>query len=298
MKHCRTTLTCLAGLALILLSASPAAADATGITGQEGIKTDVTKVGLDRASGHRDIKTGAADVRRYEYETVSACTFNTHGVTESDSMCLNAIQACAGNTPAQGEGPQARIHRRQVDANGVAITSWQTIATTCFPELGPGKQVPGKPVLGLGQILAAFHTTPWAKPNVHIQPEGNVTLVTLPTYFEVRWPTAGFQPGEIDNTTLLGYQVRIRPTVQGYNYIFGDGTTYGPTTSTGGPYPNSDVIHDYPKAGSYQSHIEITYGGEFSVGGGPWIPIPDLVTITGGRQTITVKTAQARLVIR
>jgi hypothetical protein len=45
---------------------------------------------------------------------------------------------------------------------------------------------------------------------VHIQPEGNLTLVTLPTFFEVKWPSAGFQPGEIDTTTLLGHRVRIR----------------------------------------------------------------------------------------
>ena len=123
-----------------------------------------------------------------------------------------------------------------------------------------------------------------------------VTLVTLPTYFEVSWPAAGFQPGEVDTTTLLGNQVRIRPTVQWYNYLFGDGTSSGLTASAGGRYPDGDVTHAYPKAGVYNSRIDITYGGEFSVGGGAWIPIPATVTVPGGPQPLTVKTARSRLV--
>jgi hypothetical protein len=150
----------------------------------------------------------------------------------------------------------------------------------------------------MAKILAAFHNTAWAKPTVHVQPEGNITLVTLDTYFEVTWPAAGFQPGEIDTTTLLGNQLRIRPTVAGYTYVFGDGTTAGPTTSPGGRYPGGDITHAYPKAGTYNSRIDITYGGEFSVGAGAWIPIPDTATVTGTTQTLTVKTAHSRLVTR
>jgi len=207
---------------------------------------------------------------------------------------VGAIQACAGNTPQQGQGPQIRLYRRELGANGIpAATGWELIGTTCFPDL-----VPGKPVLGMALILAAFHNTGWSKPAVHIQPEGNVTLVTLPTYFQVAWPAAGFQPGEIDTVSLLGNQVRIRPTVQGFTYVFGDGTTTGPTLSSGGQYPSGDVTHAYPKAGTYNSHIDITYGGEFSIGGGAWIPIPDTVTVAGTVQTVTVRTARARLVTR
>ena len=44
----------------------------------------------------------------------------------------------------------------------------------------------------------------FALPGVHVQPEGNVTLVNLPTYFEVRWPAQGVQPREIATVQLLG----------------------------------------------------------------------------------------------
>ncbi|HEX7538618.1 MAG TPA: hypothetical protein VF391_16630, partial [Dermatophilaceae bacterium] len=237
---------------------------------------------------------GKPDVRVFEYTSVTACSLSIPGGANADVPCFGAVQACAGNTPAQGLGPQVRLYRRELNTKGVPIsTAWDLLGTTCYPELVPGKQI-----LGMGLILAAFHNTAFAKPTTHTQPEGNVTLVTLATYFEVKWPAAGYQPDEIDTVTLMGNQVQIRPTNQGYTYVFGDNTSQGPTDSPGGIYPDGDITHAYPKAGSYDSHIDITYGGEFSVGGGPWIPIPDTVTIPGQTQTLTVKTARARLVTK
>jgi len=257
-----------------------------------GAEVGLTNTVLDRAKRGLDIATGAADTHSYEYTSTYACQYNTPGGGAADVMCMGAISGCAGNTPAQGQGPLVRLYRRELDASGNPIAGWGLIGTTCYPDLVPGKQV-----LGLGQILAAFHTTPWAKPTAHIQPEGNVTLVTLATYFEVSWPTAGFQPGEIDTITLLGTPVRIRPTVQSYTYFFGDGASSGATTSPGGPYPGGDITHAYPAAGTYDTHVDITYGGEFSIAGGAWVPIPDSVTVAGPVQPLTVKTARARLVM-
>ena len=296
----RVTTSVLAAIVLAGLTAPAAHASNCGpttvvkcTTDGGGIETGVTNAGLDRANKGLDITTGAADKRTFEYTSVYACPTNVPGDKTADIVCTGAIQGCAGNTPEQGQGPMVRLYRRELDASGNPLGGWTAIGTTCFPQF-----VPGKPVLGLGQILAAFHNTPWAKPTTHIQPEGNVTLVTLATYFEVSWPTAGFQPGEIDTVTLLGTPVRIRPTVQAYTYVFGDGTSFGPTPSAGGAYPDGDITHAYPKAGTYNTHIDITYGGEFSIAGGAWLPIPDSVTVAGSLQPLTVKTANARLVTR
>jgi len=294
MRGSTTALACLTGLAFVLLSAGPAGADWGTDTTPEGIQTSITTTELSRAKKGLDLQAGTPDKRVFEYTSVTACPQNTPGGANADAPCVGATQACAGNTPQQGQGPQVRLYRRELGANGVPVNAgWQLIGTTCYPDL-----LPGTPVLGMAQILAAFHNTAWAKPTVHIQPEGNVTLVTLATYFEVKWPASGFQPGEIDTTALLGNQVRIRPTVQGYSYVFGDGASSGPTLSAGGTYPDGDITHAYPKAGTYNSHIDITYGGEFSVGGGAWIPIPDTVTVAGQLQPLTVKTAHARLVVK
>ena len=277
----------------IMVGTAIAFADFTGTNTHDGVQTVVTQAVMARAKSGLDLQTGAPDKRTFEYTSVTSCPNNAPGGAAADLPCVGAVQACAGNTPQQGLGPQVQLFRRQVSATGAPMEAWQSVGTTCFPDL-----VPGKPVLGMAQILAAFHNTPWAHPTVHIQPEGNVTLVTLTTYFEVRWPAAGFQPGEINTTTMLGNQVRIRPTNQGYTYVFGDGTSSGPTISAGGVYPKGDITHVYAKAGVYSSHIDIVYGGEFSVGGGQWLPIPDTVTIAGQLQPLTVTTARARLVIK
>jgi len=287
------------GLSLAMMIGQPTSSAGAGGCGHSincnvasgGAQVGMTREELDNYGHGRDAKTGAADKRSFEYASVYACPNNVPGA--ADVPCTGAIQGCAGNTPEQGQGPLVRIYRRELDAAGSPIGGWTALGTTCFPGLAPGK-----PILGLGPILAAFHNTPWATPKAHIQPEGNVTLVTLATYFEVSWPATGFQPGEIDTITLLGTPVRIRPTVQGYTYVFGDGTSFGPTASPGGPYPGGDITHAYPTAGTYNTHIDITYGGEFSVAGSAWIPIPDTVTVAGLTQPLTVKTAHARLVTR
>jgi hypothetical protein len=290
-KPCRIGIAAVLASLLMTVNALDSFADFSGANTRDGVSTGLTRTELGRAKAGLDIETGAPDTRSFEYKTLYGCGFNTPGDTAA--LCVNSVMACSGNTPEQGQGPLVQLLRRELGPNGVATTAWQVVGTTCHVDL-----LPGKPVLGVAQILTAFHNTPWAKPTVHIQPEGNVTLVTLPTYFAVAWPEAGFQPGEPDTVTLLGQQVRIRPTLDHYSYVFGDGTTLGPTTSPGGSYPSGEITHTYPQAGVYNTHVDITFGGEFSVAGGAWIPIPDTVDVTGPVQPVTVKTAHAQLVTR
>ena len=55
---------------------------------------------------------------------------------------------------------------------------------TCFPQYVPG----GSRALTMAMIRDAFHDTDFSVPTVNIQPEGDVTLVNLPTFFEVTVP--------------------------------------------------------------------------------------------------------------
>ena len=296
MKRSTPAIACLIGAAFVFLGASPAAADWSGTVGIAGIDTGVTSLILDRAKNGLDLQTGAPDNRKFEYASMTTCPNNFIGGPNVDLPCQGAIQACAGNTPGQGQGPQVQFFRRQVDAKNAPMQpAWEKLGTTCFPQL-----VPRATVLGLGRIIAAFHNTKFALPTVHIQPEGNVTLVTLPTYFEVKWPTLGFKPDDIDTVFLGGFKVQIRPTNQGYSYDFGDGVPPLQTSSPGGTYPSGDITHVYAKGGQYNSHVDITYGGEFQVNGGQWFTIDHSqdVPIAGSPQVVTVRTAHARLVIK
>lgn len=223
---------------------------------------------------------------------------------DTDDAC-GADARCERNTPAQGQGPPLAVWEARIDKSGapvdkqdqpIAAPDWQRLGVTCLPELIPGVQ----PRLTMAQIRAAFHDTDFALATVNIQPEGNVTLVTLPTYFELRWPSKGYQPDEVDAVDparMAGFRVDIRPRLKAVVYVYGDGTSER-TNSLGGPYPSGDIRHEYAKGGSYQVRADVTYAGQYRVNGGTWITIPGDVTIQGTPETLTVKTAKARLYSR
>jgi hypothetical protein len=146
-----------------------------------------------------------------------------------------------------------------------------------------------------GLVQQAFRQLHFAHPEAHVQPEGNVTLVNLPTYFEVRWPAAGFQPDEIATVQLLGRVVRLRPRAVSYTYRFGDGARLGPTSDAGGPYPSGRVRHAYERTGGVPVSIQVVYSGDYQLGGGAWEPIDVSVPVTGDTVTVDVRQARAHL---
>ncbi|WP_353356632.1 hypothetical protein [Intrasporangium sp. DVR] len=240
--------------------------------------------------------------------SISGCDIDG-GPALSGHCLAAATAACADNSPEQGRGPLSDVYRWWVDEDGdpLPAVDWpagsapsgaagqQLVGTTCLPN-----QVPGvSPVPTIEMIVQAFHETRWATARVATQPEGDTTLVNLATYFRVEWVEAGFEPGEIDSVDparMYGYRVQIRPRLLGYRYAFGDGDTFGPTDSPGGVYPHGDVRHTYTRPGRYTASVAVTLGAQFRINGGPWIEIPDRVTIRQPGTTIIVKEAKAVLV--
>ena len=237
----------------------------------------------------------------FKYASTSLCG-GASPTSPVDDRC-GADARCEGNTPAQGLGPPAAVWEARIDKDGkpvddadkpIAADRWVRLGVTCLPELIPGDQ----PRLTMAQIQVAFHDTDFAVASLNIQPEGNVTLVTLPTYFELRWPAGGFQPDEVDSVDparMSGFRVDIRPRLKSIVYVYGDGSRSEPTASRGGPYPSGDVVHEYARGGSYQARADVTYAGQYRVNDGAWIDIPGDVTIPGTPETLQVKTAKARL---
>jgi hypothetical protein len=174
------------------------------------------------------------------------------------------------------------------------VEAWSSLGLTCYPSVAPGS----RPTLSMADIKAQFMRTPWAKPQISSQPAGNTTLVNLATYYKVNWTAAGFAPGEVDRSVLRGIPVRIRPKLVGFTYVFGDGSTYGPTTSTGGVYPSGDVTHVYRVKGKFPVHVNTTFGADFSLDGASWDEIPSTVTVPGPSTAITVREAKGVLVSR
>ena len=223
----------------------------------------------------------------YEYRTLANCPAAKPDQIGENVSCMAALKAC----PPDTKGPLSVIWRRAV-LDGEVVEPWASVGLTCHTDVAPG----ARPTISMADIRAQFMRTPWAKPQISSQPAGNVTLVNLKTFYRVNWSTQGFGPGEVDASNLLGFTVRIRPKVVGFTYLFGDGDTFGPTTSTGGVYPDGDVTHTYRKRGEYPVRVQTTWGADFSIDGSTWDEIPDTVTVSGPPTTITVKEAKAVLV--
>ena len=150
----------------------------------------------------------------------------------------------------------------------------------------------------MADLKAQFMRTPWSKPRISSQPAGNTTLVNLRTFYKVGWTANGFQPGEVDRSVLRGIPVQIRPKLIGFTYVFGDGSSLGPTISTGGVYPDGDITHTYRGKGKFPVRVDTTFGAEFSLDGSTWDEIPSTVTVAGPSTTVTVREAKSVLVNR
>lgn len=223
----------------------------------------------------------------YEYLSLNDCPqAKPDSITEQVS-CAHALRDCP-----EGElGPLLRIWRRTMTAGDVT-EPWRTRGLTCASDVAPG----ARPTLTMADLKAAFMRTPWSKPQISSQPTGNTTLVNLRTFYEVNWTPTGFQPGEVDRSVLRGIPVQIRPKLVGFTYVFGDGSTTGPTTSTGGVYPDGDITHLYRAKGEYPVRVDTTFGADFSLDGSTWDEIPSTVTVPGPSTTVTVREAKGVLV--
>ncbi|MBK9476360.1 MAG: hypothetical protein IPL94_09035 [Tetrasphaera sp.] len=281
----------LALVAALAVAASPMAlADATADTDPGGARITITSQQLREYAA---ANLPGVEGPKYEYSWTSYCSKGGPESADKDPWCDGAVTACT-RINTSGPGPAVFVWRKLTqEADGTAVTdgAWDRLGLTCFPDLVPGRAG----ALTMAHILQAFHDTPFSTPYASIQPVNLRTLVNLPTYFAAAYPTTGYQPGEVDTTTILGFRVEIRPTATSYTYHFGDGTTLGPTEDPGGPYPDGAIRHTYQRTATYPVRVDTVYSGQFRVNGGQWIDIPDTVTIQGTTSQLQVLEAVTRL---
>ncbi|WP_289020025.1 hypothetical protein [uncultured Ornithinimicrobium sp.] len=246
------------------------------------------------AESYPPAASAESPVAWYDYVAVIDCIPPNSPERPRLEICGFAVTFCEENVP-DSSGPRSIIYRRTGYADGTDPTSWEPIGPTCHTDSVPARS--GEPAVELTEamIVEQFHRTDFALPQTVIQPPDGTALVNLPVYFELAWPDAGFSPAEVDTTTLVGRQVRIRPTLVGATYVTGDGTAIGPTTSLGGPYPDGDVTHTYDQPADVAPFITVEYGGEVSVDGGPWTTIPSTATVDGPAVDLQVLTSRNRL---
>lgn len=266
--------------------------DPTGIHGVLN-QSQVRSLPLYASTGAGGVVDPKAD--KYDYYVMPDCGF-APGDMMNDVMCMRAAVGCSNGRFGGGDGPLATIWVRVLTWDGQVKRDWNLVGRTCFPSATPGA---ARPMLTIGQVISAFHETPWAKVVPSVQPPRNVTLVNLDTYYKVTWSAAGFEPGEIDappRARMLGNLVEFRPKVVNVTYYFGDGTSLGPTTDLGGTFPTGKVVHRYLDPGTFTVRIDATMGADFRINGGQWTPVPDTATVPGNAVSMTAKTAHAVLI--
>jgi len=224
----------------------------------------------------------------YAYGISTLCPGNNSKEPGHDDLC-NAAQIYCDTSPYGGDGPAAYVFRRLAGSDD----PWERAAVTCWPELVPGPRTPT-----MGDVQNAFHRTPFAKPLIGMQPPDGRTLIRLDNYFAMKWSEQGYEPEEVDSLNpadWFGLTVRIKPQFKSVVYDFGDGTSFGPTTDLGGPYPTGNIVKAYTDAGVYTTQIHATLTGQVSLNGSEWIDIPGQADLDGPVTPLTVLTADNRL---
>ena len=100
----------------------------------------------------------------------------------------------------------------------------------------------------------------------------------------------------------LGDQVRIRAWPVAYDWHYGDGTTRT-TQTAGNAVPESDWLlvetptsHVYGATGDYNLVLSTRFNGDYSVNGGPWIPIAGQAAVQSEPHLISIWRSDNRLV--
>lgn len=152
------------------------------------------------------------------------------------------------------------------------------------------QEVAAQPQVTPDRVLRAFRSLTWPQSDLTIQPPGGTTLVNFATNFY----TDNTAPAR-QHITLLGQDVLIEATPTTYTWTHGDGSTQS-TDLPGRPYPGLDVTHDYQSVGSFAPRLDTTYTGRYRLNGGPWIGIPETLTVTGTSQALQSIEARPTLV--
>lgn len=137
------------------------------------------------------------------------------------------------------------------------------------------------------QIQRRFEQLPVDAGTLGIQPRPH-TLRGAETNFYAESSEQSF------DVTMLGQKVHIIATPVQHRWDYGDGTSLGPTTTTGGPLPQARwgektrTSHAYAATGDFNVVLTTYFQGTYSVNGGPDLPIPNQGQFTSPPQRVSV----------
>lgn len=95
-------------------------------------------------------------------------------------------------------------------------------------------------------------------------------------------------------TELAGFPVQVRVAPETFTWDFGDGATLGPTPNAGEPLPvgswdvPTETSHVYSATGDMSVQLTTTFSGQYSLAGGPWLPVDGVSTVVSDPVQLSV----------
>jgi len=212
-----------------------------------------------------------AAVDPYVYRLLPACSGNSANANGGGN------DDCTATRAACPVGQLMFMVWRAPATNGAASGAFTQQGRQCMVPPQPGDPAdPAAPVVVElpGMTQADFQRLPLPAGEATVEPGDGDVLIRIPTN-----TYASAEPVELA-TTLVGFPVAVRATPVAYTWDYGDGTVVGPTEDAGAPWPDNTTGHVYEVPGDYAITLTTHYTGEYSVAGGPFLPIPGQATVT------------------
>lgn len=269
--------TVLYGLLLAALTAASALPPTVGSSVSEDAVVVRAQAEHDRRGTARGpLLVAARGAVAYVYAYVPACSGNAPG--GEILLCAVASVGCPdGELRYWAYRSPAAADPRAWTRNGNACLAAGAVGAD-------GAEV------AIGFTVEDFRRLPLPPAAVTVEPPGGRVLINIETN-AVATAAVTTLPTEV-----LGQPVTVRATPVAYTWDFGDGTTLGPTTDPGAAWPVLGTTHVYTAPGAYQVTLTTTYTGEFSVAGGPYLPIDGTATVSSPSQPLAALSATTDLV--
>ena len=247
---------------------------------EDSVRADVIHTWDGENSAWSSVPSGMAnDVVGFRYEPVC---FEDRNAGDLD--CLRQAATCTG-------APDGRLVWWFYGLRSVDPSTWARYSDT------PSCIYSEDPAAFEERIreaaLRAFQEAPIAPGTMTLQPSPH-TLVGANTNVYVE---ASSQVFEME---LLGQSVRIEVEPTEYTFNYGDGTNYGPVSTPGAPLPEARwgeqtaTSHMYSQTGDFPVAVTTFFSGEYSVNGGPMIPMDGRAEVASPAQTLSVWRSESR----
>lgn len=237
---------------------------------QKALRQYLSDQGVDRPFNPDTI----AQSKQQTFGLQNPCTNRTGDILED---CL-AERDCT--TADGGEGVYMNVVVRQGEGPS---TPWGEPMCVAVAEAEGGEEVVELPTF----TLQDFRTLAVAPAASAVQPAPD-TLRGMHTNV---WAEA--RPQQF-STELGGFPVEVRAVPVQYAWDYGDGTALGPTELSGAPLAEgawdveTDTSHVYTETGEYAVSLTTWFSGEYSVAGGPWLPVAGLNDVASAPVPISV----------